>query len=261
VNLFGGTNPYNNSEWNNWNVNSSLKSAAFKYSDATSSAITATLSRNTLVDNGSKYGGGMAPAEVLRYASYGQVARTLTLNGLSTTKTYSLELYASRANKGNSTVFTLNGTAITIVTDSNKTNKAVFTNLKATAGGQLVLSIKNLNGYNYLNGFILGEASGTTTTTITQVKASAEEEQGVNALQVQALPNPSQHYFSLLIKSNSARPVQLRIVDAVGRIVESRQGIAANSTVLVGQQYIPGVYYAEVLQDGRRTTVKLVKQS
>jgi hypothetical protein len=212
-----------------------------------------------MADNGAAYGGTMCPPEVLRYTSYATVERTLTLSGLSTTKTYALELYASRANKGNSTVFTLNGTAITILTDSNKTAKAVFTNLKATAGGQLVLSIRNLNGYNYLNGFILSEISATTTTTMTQIRGSQQEEGGVSALQVQAFPNPTQHYFTLQIKSKSNRPVQLRVVDALGRMIEVKQGIAANGTIPIGHQYRPGVYYAEVLQNGKKATVKLVK--
>jgi N-acetylneuraminic acid mutarotase len=259
VNLFGGTNPYNSAEWNNWNVNASLNSGVLKYPNATVSTISAAITKNTMADNGAAYGGTMCPPEVLRYTSYATVERTLTLSGLSTTKTYALELYASRANKGNSTVFTLNGTAITILTDSNKTAKAVFTNLKATAGGQLVLSIRNLNGYNYLNGFILSEISATTTTTMTQIRGSQQEEGGVSALQVQAFPNPTQHYFTLQIKSKSNRPVQLRVVDALGRMIEVKQGIAANGTIPIGHQYRPGVYYAEVLQNGKKATVKLVK--
>jgi hypothetical protein len=262
VNLFGGVNPYNNVEWNNWNVSASLNSGVLKYPDATVSTVSAAITRNTISDNGATYGGTMAPAEVLRYASYSSVERTLTLSGLSTSKSYSLELYASRATSGNSTVFTLNGTAVTIVTDNNKTNKAVFTGLKATAGGQLIVSIKNLNSTNYLNGFILSEITSTTTatTSIAQAKVAVPELTSVGAsLQVQAYPNPSQHYFTLQISSNSDKPVQLRVMDATGRVVELKQGIAANTTVPVGHSYGPGVYFAEVLQDGKRAVVKLVK--
>ena len=157
VNLFGGTNPYNNTEWNNWNVSAALTSATLNYSNGNASAVSATLTKHTLSDNGSTYGGGMAPAEVLRYTSNASVARTLTINGLSTGASYNLELYGSRNNTGNSTVFTVNGTAITIVTDKNLTQKAAFNNLKPTISGQLTVNIQNLNGYNYLNGFILTE--------------------------------------------------------------------------------------------------------
>ncbi|HEY0066528.1 MAG TPA: T9SS type A sorting domain-containing protein, partial [Flavisolibacter sp.] len=161
LNLFGGTNPYVNAEWNNWNVSGSLNSGVLKYSDGASSGVSAAITRHTLADNGATYGGTMCPPEVLRYASYSTSARTLTFSGLSTAKTYSLELYASRANTGNSTTFTINGNAVTILTDNNKTNKAVFNALTPTASGQLVISIANVNTYNYLNGLILTESGDT----------------------------------------------------------------------------------------------------
>jgi hypothetical protein len=257
VNLFGGVNPYNNAEWNNWNVSSSLNSGTLKYPNATVSTISAALSTSTAIsDNGSLYGGTMAPAEVLRYGSNANTARTLTLSGLSATKTYSIELYATRANTGNSTVFTIGTTSITIVTDNNKTAKASFTGLKANTSGQIVVGIKSGTTYNYLNGFILTEVSSSTT--ITQ-RSEDIQETTTPELSVIAFPNPASAYFSLRIKSNSDKAVQLRIVDGVGRVVEVRQGIASNTTVPVGRSYRPGVYYAEVLQDGKRVTLKLVK--
>ena len=143
VNLYGGTNPYNNTGWNNWNVVGSLNSGALKYSDATSSSVSAALSSSGGVnDNGTAYGSGMAPAEVLRYTSNATTSRTLTLSGLSTSKTYSLELYGSRNNySGNYTVFTVNGTSQNISTYRNLTQKAQFTNLAPNASGQITVTI------------------------------------------------------------------------------------------------------------------------
>jgi hypothetical protein len=261
VNLFGGINPYANAEWNNWNVNASLNSGVLTYSDATASTIHAIITKSAIADNGADYGGTMAPAGVLRYTSGATEERTLTLSGLSTYKTYSLELYASRDNEGNATLFTLNNTTVTIETDSNTTAKAKFTNLKASADGQLVLDIKSLDNYNYLNGFVLSESSGTTTKTMTQIRGSQQEQGGVNALQVQAFPNPSQHYFTLQIRSNSAKAIQLCIVDVLGRVIDTKQGITTNSTLSIGHLYRPGVYYAEVLQNGKKVAVKLVKNA
>jgi hypothetical protein len=115
------------------------------------------LSKNAISDNGAAYGGVMAPAEVLRYTSNANVARTLTISGLSPAKLYDLELFASRANTGNSTRFTIDGTTFTVLTDNNLTKSVVFTNLAPTPSGQLTVSIQNVNTYNYLNGFILTE--------------------------------------------------------------------------------------------------------
>jgi uncharacterized delta-60 repeat protein len=257
VNLFGGINPYNNAEWNNWNVSSSQNSGVLKYHNAVVSTVSAALSTSTAIsDNGSTYGGTVAPAEVLRYGSNASTARTLTLSGLSTTKTYSIELYATRANTGNSTVFTVGTASITVVTDNNKTAKASFTGLKANTSGQLVVGIKSGTTFNYLNGFILTEVS--TSTTITQ-RAADIQETTTPELNVIAFPNPSSAYFNLRIKSNSDKAVQLRIVNGMGRVVEVKGGITSNTTVPIGHTYRPGVYFAEVIQDGKRVTLKLVK--
>jgi hypothetical protein len=164
VRVFGGANAYGSTEWNNWNVTASLTAPAFKYSDATASSVTAALSHSTSIyDNGTTYGSGMAPAEVLRYTSGSNTARTLTFSGLAPNKTYNLELYASRnSNSGYTTAFTAGGTTVTVATFQNLANKASFVNLTPTAGGQLVVNIKNNHVYSYLNGFTLTEiTSGT----------------------------------------------------------------------------------------------------
>jgi hypothetical protein len=79
------------------------------------------------------------------------------------------------------------------------------------------------------------------------------------SLQLTAAPNPATHYFNLRIQSQSNAPVQVRIVDGVGRVVEARQGVAANSTLAVGHSYRPGVYYVQVLQGSQKVSLKLVK--
>jgi hypothetical protein len=178
---------------------------------------------------------------------------------LAPDKTYNLELYASRAKTGNSTVFSVGTSSVTILTDNNKTVKASFTNLKANSSGQLLVSIKNLNTYNYLNGFILTETSNTTTTT--QAKAADVITETAPAFKVEAFPNPASRYFTLKVQSGSHKPVQVHIVDVVGRIVEIRQGLASNTTFPVGARYRPGIYYVEAVQDGKRVTIKLVKSA
>jgi hypothetical protein len=91
------------------------------------------------------------------------------------------------------------------------------------------------------------------------VQKGVAEEEATAELQLTAAPNPATHYFTLRLQSRSDRPVQLRIMDNMGRVVEVRSGVAPNSTVSVGHSYRPGVYYAEAVQAGRRITVKLVK--
>ncbi|HEX8333474.1 MAG TPA: PKD domain-containing protein, partial [Segetibacter sp.] len=161
VNLYGGTNPYTTDGWNNWNVSGTdnITSGIYSYSDGTSSGVNALLSYSQGVsDNSATYGGTVCPTQVLRYTSYSTATtRTLTIKGLNSSK-YDLELYASRANTGNSTQFSINGVNKTVLTDYNKTEKVVFTDL-IPSNGQLVVSINKLNTFTYLNGFILSEKS------------------------------------------------------------------------------------------------------
>jgi lysophospholipase L1-like esterase/dienelactone hydrolase len=161
VNLYGGTNPYNQDGWNNWNVTGStnITSSNFKYSDGAISSINAVLSYTQGIgDNGASYGGTMCPAQVLRYATYSTAStRSLTIKGLNNSLTYDLEFYSSRLTTGNSTAIVVNGVKQTVVTDNNKSNSMAFTDVKPS-NGQIVVSInKSAGTYSYLNGFTLIE--------------------------------------------------------------------------------------------------------
>lgn len=164
VNISRGQNPGTDASWNNWNINaraaSDLTAPKFKYDDGKGTAVSATLSNShAVVDNGADYGSGMAPASVLRYASYAVSKRTLTITGLSTAKTYNLHLYASRRNRpGNTTIFKINQQTETITTNYNRTDKASFEKLKADAKGRIQVRIENGSTYNYLNGFMIVES-------------------------------------------------------------------------------------------------------
>ena len=80
-------------------------------------------------------------------------------------------------------------------------------------------------------------------------------------LSVEATPNPSASSFTLFTRGSRIRPIELRIVDAVGRLVETKRGVTSNSSIQIGTSYRPGVYYAEALQGDQKVTVRLVKLS
>jgi pimeloyl-ACP methyl ester carboxylesterase len=149
------TNPTHlSTSWNNL-VDST---GNLKFTDNTLSGIKAKLSsKKAISDNGSSYGNGMAPAEILRFTSYHTSARTLTVTGLNTGKTYNLELYASRNRNANEqTIFTL-GTTKSVSTYNNKMEKVVFENIKPDSDGKIIVGLKSAVTYNYLNGFTLTE--------------------------------------------------------------------------------------------------------
>lgn len=98
--------------------------------------------------------------------------------------------------------------------------------------------------------------TGTTqkATTETAVTKTTEEE-----LKVSVAPNPSTTYFTLKLESRSAIPVNLRVMDARGRVVDAKSKLGANSTIQVGHGYSSGIYYAEFIQGGTRKVVQLIK--
>lgn len=164
INIFGGSNPYNNTAWNNWNEPANRISPVLKYADGVNSAVTITSSTVFAVtDNGTPYPTIMCPPEVGRYALFSSTtSHTLTFNNLKTDGTvYDLDIYASRKNTGNTTRFTVSGRAVDINTASNYSNAAQFTSLVPNSSGQIIITITRTSGtYAYVNGLKLVERSG-----------------------------------------------------------------------------------------------------
>ena len=73
------------------------------------------------------------------------------------------------------------------------------------------------------------------------------------------MPNPSTTFFTLKLESRSAAPVNLRVMDAQGRMIDSRSKLGANSTLQIGHAYSSGTYYAELIQGKTRKVVQLIK--
>lgn len=92
-------------------------------------------------------------------------------------------------------------------------------------------------------------------------KEYPEKERSLARLSVTVQPNPSTNYFTLALQGSSNNTVLIRVTDAAGRLIETKAGLAANTTQQIGQNYRPGVYYAEIVQGKERVVVKLLKQS
>lgn len=87
-----------------------------------------------------------------------------------------------------------------------------------------------------------------------QAASKSEEE-----LKVIVMPNPTRTFFTIKLESKYDAPVTMRMVDASGRVVESRTQIGSNSTIQVGHNYNAGNYFAEFVQGNRRKTIQLIK--
>jgi hypothetical protein len=80
------------------------------------------------------------------------------------------------------------------------------------------------------------------------------------ALKVVATPNPTTTYFTLKTVSSSDKPLTLKVVDALGRVVETKVNFAANGTIQIGSKLPAGIYFVEVMQGEQKERLKLIKQ-
>jgi hypothetical protein len=255
VNIYSATNAYTNSAWNNWSIKTksanNITSTAFKYSDGTASTVSATLSNSSgIADNGATYGSGMAPAPVLRYTSYYTGNRTLTIKGLSLSKTYNVELYASRNVSGSSTIFTINGVSQTIATYNNLTNKALFTNLSANSSGQLVINIAKTGSFNCINGFSVTESSSTTSTTAARTQQVVHELETLShENHFEIYPNPASDKLLLKCNNTCSGKMTLQITAASGQVVKSVHYLKeqpVSQYVVPISDLVKGIYFIRI---------------
>lgn len=93
---------------------------------------------------------------------------------------------------------------------------------------------------------------------ITIAKAAESREQ-VPTLTVKASPNPAVDHFVLNTTSGSSQTLEIKVTDNLGRLIETRRGIASIGNFSLGSKYMPGIYYLEIRQGFEKQTIKLVK--
>lgn len=79
-------------------------------------------------------------------------------------------------------------------------------------------------------------------------------------LTVKAYPNPSNRHFTLAVHSKLDEPLQITVVDVMGRIVEQKNKLPANQLVEIGSKYHSGTFFVEILQGGKTKQIKLEKR-
>jgi hypothetical protein len=119
------------------------------------------------------------------------------------------------------------------------------------------------------NSFVCGSSSTTVVMNskpnpVNTVVVSATQEKTETAtteeeLKITVMPNPSTTYFTLKFESKYETPVNMRVMDANGRVVDAQSKIGSNSTIRIGAAYASGTYYAEMIQGGTRKVIQLLK--
>ncbi|RYY19047.1 MAG: T9SS type A sorting domain-containing protein, partial [Chitinophagaceae bacterium] len=263
VNLYNGSNAYNNAEWNNWTVATAgatnITSSSLKYSDGGSSTVKAILSQTTgTADNAANYGGGVAPAEVLRHTSYSTMGRTLKFTGLTAGKQYNVEFFASRAGATvNRTVFIIGNLKDTVLTSNNKNESAIFNSITASSSGEINISISRLNTYTYLNGFIITEVGSGSTSRIAAADSTA------STAKFDVFPNPVTDRFVLQMNNTYAGAVNVRILDLNGTVKKQfaiSKDKAGTSQVYLSIGDLPAGEYTVQLVMGQTTETKTISK-
>jgi hypothetical protein len=82
----------------------------------------------------------------------------------------------------------------------------------------------------------------------------------VKDLSVKVAPNPTANYFTIAIKSNNTEKIAVTVTNVLGNILERKINIQPNSTIQIGDNYRSGIYFVEVMQNGKSEILKLVKE-
>lgn len=77
---------------------------------------------------------------------------------------------------------------------------------------------------------------------------------------LKVLPNPSTTRFQLVWETKDKAPVNIRVVDLSGKLIEKRSGLPSSGSLSLGSSYRPGVYFIEVWRNGKVETIKVVKE-
>ena len=75
--------------------------------------------------------------------------------------------------------------------------------------------------------------------------------------QAVAFPNPFHQNFTLQWKGK--QPVNMMIIDAAGRLIDTKTNLAATGSMQAGNNYTTGIYYIQIMQGKERVTLKLIK--
>jgi hypothetical protein len=86
-----------------------------------------------------------------------------------------------------------------------------------------------------------------------------KESSPAGKLYVNIIPNPGINYFNLIVSSNDANPVTLRVFDISGKVMQTHEKITSTGILRFGQTLRTGTYFAEVTQGRQRKVVTIIK--
>jgi hypothetical protein len=122
---------------------------------------------------------------------------------------------------------------------------------------------EHLRHGDYLGSCAPNCASPAASTSSIQARNGGALDISITELDLQVVTNPARGHvpFKLRVTSNNMKDgISLRVMNGAGKVVTHKQSIRPGQTFDVGASYLPGMYFAEVLQGQKRKVVKLLKQ-
>ena len=86
-----------------------------------------------------------------------------------------------------------------------------------------------------------------------------EPMQEVVPFKVKAYPNPTEHQFQLVVEGGNDEKVEIVVYNIMGKVVKQIEHYG-EQPILFGEEFINGIYMAEIRQGKNRKTIKLIKQ-
>lgn len=85
-------------------------------------------------------------------------------------------------------------------------------------------------------------------------------DQSSKSLTARIAANPTRNSFVISINSADNGKISLSVTDLQGRIIETREQLAANTTISLGGNYKAGIYLLHIRQQNSTQTLRLVKE-
>ncbi|MEO5984662.1 MAG: T9SS type A sorting domain-containing protein, partial [Ferruginibacter sp.] len=105
------------------------------------------------------------------------------------------------------------------------------------------------NGRIYTINIKVADLSGNTATQNITVKVPASS---LPVTKLTVYPNPTRDYFSLYLFSISNEPFNIIVTDMLGRVVDKKRNVSANSNIRLGHSYLTGMYIVEAAQGNNK---------
>lgn len=82
-----------------------------------------------------------------------------------------------------------------------------------------------------------------------------------DSISIETIPNPSNNFFKLLVQAEKTRKISIHIYNSLGKLLDKKEVRSDYIDMNFGNNYLPGIYFVEIISNDKRKVVKLIKTS